>query len=351
MRKHYFLLLPVLIACFSMQVSAQVNLQQGLVAYYPFNGNANDESGNGNHGILHNISFSVDRHGNSNSAISFNGVNSRINLNANLHASGFPLTYSYWINPDLENMNNPYNIYTLISGEITQGSWDYYYGVTNQNIKDDGRFNFAFGNGLGGNSTNRRSFQTNQNVFNQSGEWYHIVLIVNNFSTGGHLYVNNQEVPFNYFSGTASSVNFNNGNYVLGCQRENTYPYLCFYLGIMDDIRVYSRQLNIDEIYALFTEGQPPQTNTISNILINQRNDGSGIMDVYFNLNCTGGQYNITLEASFDGENTYTAIPASFLSGDVSNVSPGTNKHIVWDGLGSHPNTYSTATKLKITAN
>jgi hypothetical protein len=28
----------------------QASLSDGLVAYYPFNGNANDESGNGNHG-------------------------------------------------------------------------------------------------------------------------------------------------------------------------------------------------------------------------------------------------------------------------------------------------------------
>jgi hypothetical protein len=29
---------------------AGINLEEGLIAYYPFNGNANDESGNGNHG-------------------------------------------------------------------------------------------------------------------------------------------------------------------------------------------------------------------------------------------------------------------------------------------------------------
>jgi hypothetical protein len=34
---------------FGITLDAQVDLQKGLVAYYPFNGNANDESGNGNH--------------------------------------------------------------------------------------------------------------------------------------------------------------------------------------------------------------------------------------------------------------------------------------------------------------
>ena len=176
-------------------------------------------------------------------------------------------------------------------------------------------------------------------------------MIVNNFINGGHLFINGQEVTFNYVSGTATSVNFTKGDYVLGCEREDVFPYLLFYQGIMDDVRVCSRELNNDEIQALYNEGLPPQTNTISKILINQRNDGSGMVDVYFNLHGTASQYSIALEASFDGGNAYTAIPASFLSGDVSNISPSTNKHIVWDGLGSHPNTYSTATKLKILAN
>ena len=146
------MLLAVILAAVFLAppTKAQVNLQQGLVAYYPFNGNANDESGNGNSGVLYNVNFTTDRHGISQSAALFNGINSRINLNANLHASGFPLTYSYWVNPDLENMNNPYNTYTLISGEVTQGNWDYYYGVTQQNMTVDGKFNFSFGNGLGG---------------------------------------------------------------------------------------------------------------------------------------------------------------------------------------------------------
>ncbi len=32
-------------------IQAQINLNNGLVAYYPFNGDATDKSGNGNDGI------------------------------------------------------------------------------------------------------------------------------------------------------------------------------------------------------------------------------------------------------------------------------------------------------------
>jgi hypothetical protein len=37
--------------------SAHAGLNDGLVAYCPFNGNANDESGNGNHGTIYNATF------------------------------------------------------------------------------------------------------------------------------------------------------------------------------------------------------------------------------------------------------------------------------------------------------
>ena len=45
----------------------------GLVAYYPFNGNANDESGNGHHGTVIGATLTSDRDGNENSSYSFDG--------------------------------------------------------------------------------------------------------------------------------------------------------------------------------------------------------------------------------------------------------------------------------------
>jgi len=50
----------------------------GLVAYWPFNGNANDESGNKNDGIVYGASLTSDRFGNMNSAYNFDGINDYI---------------------------------------------------------------------------------------------------------------------------------------------------------------------------------------------------------------------------------------------------------------------------------
>jgi hypothetical protein len=54
-------------------VSLPSNLQQGLVGYWPFCGNANDESGNGNDGAVNGATLTEDRFGNANAAFSFDG--------------------------------------------------------------------------------------------------------------------------------------------------------------------------------------------------------------------------------------------------------------------------------------
>ena len=50
----------------------------GLVGWWPFNGNANDESGNNNHGIVNGATLSTDRFGQTNKAYNFNGLTSYI---------------------------------------------------------------------------------------------------------------------------------------------------------------------------------------------------------------------------------------------------------------------------------
>jgi len=54
-----------------------------LVGYWPFNGNANDESGNGNHGSVNSANLTTDRFGNSNKAYYFNGNQSFIKVTNN----------------------------------------------------------------------------------------------------------------------------------------------------------------------------------------------------------------------------------------------------------------------------
>jgi hypothetical protein len=62
------------------QTKAQINLNQGLAAYWNFDGNANDVSGNNNNGIVNGPTLIVDKWGNANGAYFFNGINNWIQV-------------------------------------------------------------------------------------------------------------------------------------------------------------------------------------------------------------------------------------------------------------------------------
>lgn len=76
-------------------------LQNGLVAYYPFNANANDESGNDNNGTVNGANLTTDRFGNANSTYDFDGINDYISVNhdASLNLSN-QITMHGWIYPE-----------------------------------------------------------------------------------------------------------------------------------------------------------------------------------------------------------------------------------------------------------
>ncbi|NBV09794.1 MAG: hypothetical protein EBS09_11940, partial [Flavobacteriia bacterium] len=66
----------------------------GLVGWWPFNGNANDESGNGNNGTVNGATLTQDRFGNGNQAYSFDGVDDYFDVGINQMDS---FTVSLWI--------------------------------------------------------------------------------------------------------------------------------------------------------------------------------------------------------------------------------------------------------------
>jgi hypothetical protein len=125
--------------------TAPASLSNGLVAYYPFNGNANDESGNGNHGTVNGATLTSDRFGVSNKAYLFNGA-SKISIpHSNSLNVGNEMTIVIWYNRG--TMGNTIN-YMLQKG--TGGgcavtgynvSIDYNFGT----ISDGGKL-LSFGN-------------------------------------------------------------------------------------------------------------------------------------------------------------------------------------------------------------
>ena len=223
----------------------------GLVGWWPFNGNANDESGNGNNGAVNGASLTIDRNGNLNSAYSFDGVSNSINIQDNLTFDITflsPFTISFWYKAPNANAGN-------FDGLISRG-W----------LANDSFFGFQIGltpYGL--------RFQTNgPSCFGDISEvtpnaWSHIVQIYS-MNTG---YINTYINGILYSSLTSCSQNIsqldNNFDLKFGVEREGNLHFN----GILDDIAIYNRALTQQEIADLY-QATPPCSLSISSQPTNQ---------------------------------------------------------------------------------
>ena len=76
----------------------------------------------------------------------------------------------------------------------------------------------------------------------------------------------------------------------------------------------------------IFTQDQ-----SITNISVSQRTDGSGIVDISYDLNDatnTFPSFDITVQISFDNGVTWQDVSDGEVSGDVGSVIPGLGKSI-----------------------
>jgi len=93
--------LPMVIVILAIAAqSARADITTGLIARYTFDGNANDVSGNNNHGTLvGGITLTTDRFGGANRAYSFNGSNSYISVpaSASLNSPTTGCTQAAWV--------------------------------------------------------------------------------------------------------------------------------------------------------------------------------------------------------------------------------------------------------------
>jgi hypothetical protein len=110
----------------------------GLVGWWPFNGNANDESGNGNDGVVNGATLTEDRNGAPNAAYSFDG-NSYIqkeNWNSILGDQEFTINFWLLYQPSLgwivsfgqPQTSNGFHIGTRVNeGQLYSAFWSFSY--------------------------------------------------------------------------------------------------------------------------------------------------------------------------------------------------------------------------------
>ena len=320
---------------YSNEVSGE---PQGLIAFYPFNGNAEDESGNAMNGILTGDPTQVsDRFGNYSSALHFNGVDQYIDLGTTSHFHTNELTGMAWIKLDVLPTNRYYKT-------VVECTPDTYY--SNELVP---AINPVVGQGEvflrsswanGGGQTDARS--TTVDII--PGQWHHIA-----YTRSADL----SEIKF-YFDGNyltneggSGGVIPNSSNPVsIGRLGGMDYGYMN---GSMDEVRIYNIALSQAEIESIYSERNWPNPETVSNINISQRTDGSKWVDIVFNLTGSSQYYQVTPEVSLDGGTNYATLNNAV--GDIGfGVTPGLEKHIEWDVNAEYPNQYTHLAKIRINA-
>ena len=208
--------------------------QQGLVAYYPFNGNANDESGNGNNGTVEGATLTTDRFGNSNRAYSFNGIDNLITCGngSSLQVSG-DITVAAWVVLDSSNGGTIVNKYGGSSS--TDAGW-LLSGRTGRIVSFDGRD----GNDIYWWSGPSDSLNVN---------WHFVVGQRQGYVW--KIYVDGALQNDSLVGTTGSLVNAQD----LRIGRQSNLPG-AYFKGKIDDIRIYNRALTDYEIQVLYHEGR-----------------------------------------------------------------------------------------------
>jgi hypothetical protein len=224
----------------------------GLVGWWPFNGNSNDESGNGNNGTVNGAILTPDRNGNVNNAYSFDGINDIIAVN-NISNLNSEWTISFWF---YANSDNIFEMQSLI-------------GIGNSpNMFGGGGFTINGGISPGQCSVFDSNHNTMQltdasetcgqllfsdNYLNQT--WYNIIIKYSNSNYS--IYVDNIESV----SGTLNSII--PSELFFGNRADMTFQ---FFKGILDDIGIWNRALTDQEIELLYNGCTVPTNEIVGNI-------------------------------------------------------------------------------------
>lgn len=233
----------------ALQGAAQVDLTSGLVANYPFSGNANDISGNGHHALVNGGALlGPDRFGNANSAYVFDGINDFLAVSDADGAFSSPaFSVSVWFYTERDD------VLQMVIGKRA---------YTASNISE---FGLNIQPGPEVRTFIVRNNRPCDNIVQSADyiataipyatfcrfKWYHVVV---SFSNGVEkIYVDGQLLStatagFLQRSDCKSEMRF--GNWWSGDPN--------WFKGRLDDIRWYNRALSAPEVQALYQSPVPP---------------------------------------------------------------------------------------------
>jgi hypothetical protein len=216
----------------------------GLVGWWPFNGNANDESGNGNNGVVSGAILTEDRNGEPNKAYRFDGVNDYISSTDFIPENPEQITVSIWFNALLLGPSENYIIDKSIDlnpGEVNR-NWGIRINGTSGLIGLEIRVNNSY-----------QYTTSSQSIATET--WNHLVFIFD--GSTAKISCNNID-----FISVQNAGILTPSNYPLSIgyfPHANMPPYGYFWNGNLDDVGIWNRALTEEEIEQLYlaeiTEG------------------------------------------------------------------------------------------------
>lgn len=236
--KKIIFLFMVLGICCILLPSASADLNDGLIANYPFtfNGNANDETGNGYNGTVYGAILTGDRFGNPSSAYGFDGVDDYIDLGNGLDVPSWEnYAISVWFLND--------------GGGNTSPSFG-------QKIMDKSYWYLDFALAVVPHLNGHLWFHTYNTPYHEDiiddsinyrdNEWHH--LVVNKEGSSGQMWVDG------VLKGTSDNIEtvVNSMKLIIGSSEWTHSHQHVFWSGKIDDIRIYNRVLSGDEIRQLY---------------------------------------------------------------------------------------------------
>jgi len=208
------------------------DLSRGLVAYYPFYGNAEDNTAQVNHATVHGATLTTDRFGRSHQAYQFDGETDYLEINHTPnHNTEQELTLTLWYYHQLQTDSAQYPLLV----KTAFGDSPARYGLWVQND----RLLFCLQSEIEPTPaclTNNQPFSTEQ--------WYHIVATYDNNTM--RLYINNQQTTQQ--TTPAITIATSNSPILIGREVEH-YLY-----GRLDEIRLYNRALSEAEVDQLYQQ-------------------------------------------------------------------------------------------------
>ena len=244
--RHLLALLTIFTFLTSSTLHAQVPSYvptDGLVGWWPFNGNANDESGNGNNGVVNGATLTTDRFGNSNSAYDYDGINDYIVVNNSPSLNPVQHSISCWVYSEGYYLNGQDDANYVVGKGLDFNPGNYSIHYKTNSLKARASL---------GNSGNNIFIDSNTPI-NQAN-WYHLA----SSWDGSNLKIYVNGFLETILTDQSNGQGTNGDNLYFGTMGANPqFPY--WVNGLIDDIGIWSRALTPAEIQALYTgQGSSP---------------------------------------------------------------------------------------------